>query len=126
MIYGDMSLQSLMDLATEISDGIARENFDIPDLASHQALHLAEEVGEFVGALNRWQGRSRRSGTFEEMAYELADVVVTAFMTAVVLNIDLPEAIKEKSKIILSRGYREPTNVTIRPAIETSEASNAE
>ena len=43
---------------------------------------VAEEAGEFVGAYLRWSGQSRRTGTREEMAEELADVVVTVFAAA--------------------------------------------
>lgn len=113
MIYGDMSFKSLMILAQEIRDGIMSANSAVSDdLFSQQALYLVEEVGEFVGALNRWRGLARRSGSFEDVAAELADVVISAFITAVVLGVDLPEWIQRKGAVITSRGYKEVSDVS--------------
>lgn len=67
-------------------------------------LCVAEEAGEFVGAYRRWSGQARRSGTKEEMANELADVLVTCFTAAESLGIDLPKALVEKAGIIMNRG----------------------
>ncbi len=41
------------------------------------------------------------------MAEELADVVITAFVTAGVFDINLPLEIDHKMSIIMSRGWRE-------------------
>ena len=72
-----------------------------------QALALAEEVGEFVGALRRYEGLARRSDTLAHVSEELADVVITAFVTARELNIDLDAEIDKKTAVIYSRGWRE-------------------
>jgi NTP pyrophosphatase (non-canonical NTP hydrolase) len=69
---------------------------------------VAEEAGEFVGAYLRWAGQSRRTGTREEMAEELADVVVTAFAAAQVIGIDLHAAAVAKARKMLTRGFKEP------------------
>lgn len=74
--------------------------------ATQQALNLAEESGEFLGALRRWTGRARRPGSFDDVRHELADVVITAFVTAVVLDFDLYQAIQEKSDAMYARGWR--------------------
>lgn len=84
-----------------------RENgfTDRPEI--RQTLALAEEVGEFVAATRRYLGMARRTGTKEEMEAELADVVITAFVTAHVLDINLPHRIADKLRIIFTRGWRE-------------------
>ena len=67
---------------------------------------VAEEAGEFVGAFNRFSGTSRRTGTKDEMAKELADVVLTAYMAADVLGIDLDAVVAEKAEIMRNRGWK--------------------
>lgn len=73
-----------------------------------QALNLAEEVGEFVGAYRRWTDRARRPGTHHEMAEELADVVITAFVMAHRAQVDLPGVVRDKLLHIGQRGLRDP------------------
>lgn len=73
-----------------------------------QVLALAEEVGEFVAAFRRWAGMARRISSFTEVSDELSDVVITSFVTAAVLNIDLVEAISNKVNVIYSRGWKDP------------------
>ncbi len=73
-----------------------------------QTLTLAEESGEAVGAIRRYTGRARRTGTLEDVGHELADVVLTAHTVALLLGIDLDAAIAEKAAIVLSRPPREP------------------
>jgi len=70
-------------------------------------LCLVEEAGEFAGAIRRWKGLARRSGTKEEVMLELADVVITAYVAARVYGFNLDEAIERKWKINFSRGYKE-------------------
>jgi NTP pyrophosphatase (non-canonical NTP hydrolase) len=77
------------------------------DQPNRQVLALAEEVGEFVGAFRRWSGQARRSDTEEHVVEELADVVITAYVTAAEYNWDLDDAIERKLEIIFSRGWRE-------------------
>jgi NTP pyrophosphatase (non-canonical NTP hydrolase) len=83
------------------------QHFPPEEAAHRQVIALAEEAGEFAGAYRRYRGMARRSGTIEEMASELADVVITAFVTAVVLNIDLDGHIERKLQIIVTRGWRD-------------------
>lgn len=75
--------------------------------ANRQALGLAEEVGEFVGAYRRWSGQARRTDTFEHVSEELADVIITAFVTAEELGIDIADELDKKLKVIFSRGWRD-------------------
>ncbi|MGH3882889.1 MAG: hypothetical protein ACRDRC_05730 [Pseudonocardiaceae bacterium] len=78
------------------------------ELLMRQGLAIAEEAGETVGALRRYLGVARRTGTLDDVATELADVVITAYTTAHRLGIDLPAAIDTKTQIIFSRGWRDP------------------
>lgn len=74
------------DLAAAITERL-REHFPDTDLAQQQVLCLAEEAGEFVGAYRRWAGMARRTGSWEHVKAELADVVVTAYVAANVLGV---------------------------------------
>lgn len=69
-----------------------------------QALAVAEERGEFVGAFCRWQGLSRRTDTgFHEMAAELADVVITAYVAAAYLAVDLDATVEAKAAEVIAK-----------------------
>lgn len=70
-----------------------------------QTLCVAEEAGEFVGAMRRWQGMARRSGTEEEAQNELADVIVSAFAMADVMGWDIDSVIRHKLEHIMTRGW---------------------
>lgn len=69
-----------------------REHFPAEDERDRQVLALAEEAGEFVGAYRRAAGMARRTGTWDDVEAELADVAITAYVTAHVLDVtvDLP------------------------------------
>lgn len=98
-----------MDLATCAAD-IAqhlRRGFGPDTAAQRDVLALAEEVGEFVGAYRRWSGQARRTGTATDMHLELADVVITAYVTAHDLDIDLDSVITTKLATIYARGWRD-------------------
>ncbi len=74
---------------------------------TRQALALAEEAGEFVAAYRRYAGLARRSGSREDVCLELADVVITAFVTAAEMGEDLNRWIGVKLDAIYTRGWRE-------------------
>ena len=105
----DLDLTHMKILARQIVHGLKGAGFN--DLHTLQIIAMAEETGEFVGAARRFMGMARRSGTYGEMAAELADVVITAFITAEVFGIDLEQVIPYKAKIILTRGWREEVNL---------------
>lgn len=69
-----------------------------------QVLCLAEEVGEAIQAYRRATGRARSTATWQQVAEELADVVIVAYVTAELAEIDLEEAIDNKLKAIKARG----------------------
>lgn len=72
-----------------------------------QALCVAEEAGELAGAYRRWAGKARRQGTFEELRLEVADLLIVTAVFAEVLGVDIDAAVRDKLKIIYSRGWRE-------------------
>ncbi|WP_026415621.1 MazG-like family protein [Actinomadura oligospora] len=75
-------------LAEDITDRL-REHFPREGEGVRQALALAEEAGEFLAAYRRWSGRARRTGTLNDVAAELADVLITTYVTACVLDMPL-------------------------------------
>jgi NTP pyrophosphatase (non-canonical NTP hydrolase) len=85
-----------------------REHFDPDMLPVQQVLALAEEAGEFTAAYRRWAGLARRTGTWDDVTAELADVVITAYVTAHVLGIDLDAAWRAKAEVVFTRGWRQP------------------
>lgn len=72
-----------------------------------QTLCVGEEAGEFVGAVRKYLGMARRSGDFDSVRYELADVIISAYVAAEALQFDVDAAIEEKSVVILTRGWKQ-------------------
>lgn len=73
-----------------------------------QIMALAEETGEFVGAMRRWRGLARRRGTEQEAQAELADVIISAYAMAEVMGWNVDALAAAKLDKILSRGWKEP------------------
>lgn len=101
----------LAEFAETVTGHLAA-NFAPATLPVQQVLALAEEAGEFTAAYRRWAGMARRPGTWADVRAELADVVITAYVTARVLGIDLDDAWHAKAQIVLSRGWRQETPAT--------------
>lgn len=97
-IAGDLQVALAANRREAISDNNA---LDV------QALCFAEEAGELVGAYRRYAGKARRSGTLGEVEGELADVLITASILAVLLGIDIEGAVDNKLKVIYSRGWKQ-------------------
>ncbi len=72
-----------------------------------QALCVAEEAGELVGAYRRWAGKARRTGTRRELEDEVADVLIVTACFAERAGIDIDAAVAAKLAVIYSRGWRE-------------------
>jgi NTP pyrophosphatase (non-canonical NTP hydrolase) len=99
--------EPLPQTAARLADRL-REHFDPATLPVQQVLALAEEAGEFTAAYRRWAGLARRTGPWHDVEAELADVVITAYVTAHVLGIDLDAACRAKTEVVFTRGWREP------------------
>ena len=85
-----------------------REHSGPATLPVQQVLAVAGEAGEFTAACRRWAGLARRPGTWDNVTAELADVVITAYVTAAVPGIDLDAAWRAKTEAVFTRGWREP------------------
>lgn len=97
---------------TEIADKLAAtlEKEWLPaggDFLDIQALCIAEEAGELVGAYRRFSGKARRKGSLEDVRNEIADVLITTSIFARLLGIDIDAAVEDKLDIIYSRGWSE-------------------
>jgi NTP pyrophosphatase (non-canonical NTP hydrolase) len=68
---------------------------------------VSEEAGEVLKAYHRYSGTSRRNGPLSDVAEELADTVLCAFMGASKLDIDLDTAIHAKFRVSTSRGWKQ-------------------
>lgn len=69
-----------------------------------QLLCLAEEVGEAIQAYRRATGRARRTADWDDVAEELADVVIVTQVIAVLAELDLADAVTRKLAAIEARG----------------------
>jgi len=99
----------LNDTAAQIVKKFRANGFE-DDGGIRQVLALAEEAGEMVGAYRRWTGRARRTGTADEFRAELADVVITAYVTAAEQGARL-------AVIPVRFMYREPSPENAWPAV---------
>lgn len=100
----------MKNLSAELAHNLD-EHFPVAfnaDRLARQGLAIAEESGEFVGALSRYLGHSRRTGTLDEVAAELADLEITLHLTAHYLGIDVLAAVENKAEVIFSRGFKDP------------------
>jgi NTP pyrophosphatase (non-canonical NTP hydrolase) len=103
MIHLDTIARELQAKLLEVRPAEITDN----NAADTQALCVAEEAGELIGAYRRWTGRARRNGMLDEVRAEVADVLITTAIFAEMLGIDLEEAIQRKLGVIYSRGWKE-------------------
>ena len=92
-----------MEWAERLRDAITDAN-----ALDMQALCVAEEAGELVGAYRRWAGKARRTGTRRELEDEIADVLIVTAVFAERAGIDLDAAIAAKLAVIYTRGWQQP------------------
>ena len=102
-----ISTGDLRQHAATIADQLRRHGFDPATAAERQVLAPAEECADPAVAYRRFTGQARRTDTRAEMAAELADVVLAAFVTAEKLGIDMDEAITEKLADMSTCGWRD-------------------
>ncbi len=102
------TLAGLPALAAEIRGHLDATTLRGPaDL--RQIMCVAEEAGELVGAFRRHAGMARRSGTYADLMDEFADVVITTFVAAAYVGVDLTDAIRIKTEKIMTRGWQDWT-----------------
>lgn len=77
-----------------------------------QALVVAEEAGELVGAYRRWAGKARRTGSLRDLEDEIADVLIATSVFADRAGIDVNAAVRRKLAAIHNRGWRDDTGPT--------------
>jgi NTP pyrophosphatase (non-canonical NTP hydrolase) len=94
----------MRELAKIILENVRRTNTGGTEQA--QVYAIGEEAGEFIGAMRRWRGMARRSGTEAAAKAELADIVISSFVMAEIMGWDLDDLIRQKAEIILSRGWK--------------------
>lgn len=99
-------MPDLQQIATDLLKALEENRPDHEHDAQIAVVCLAEEVGELASAWRRWAGKARRSGTFEEMEAELADVLIVAASFAVRAGIDIDRAVQKKLDTIYSRGWK--------------------
>lgn len=90
------------DLTLNRRPGITAGN-----LLDVQAICVAEEAGELLGAYRRWSGRARRPGSLADVQAEIADVLIVTAMFAHRLGVDITAAVEDKLKVIYARRWRE-------------------
>ncbi len=101
-----MNFDQIMDVARYLNRRIEDE-FPARESRVRQIIAIAEECGEFVGAARRYLGMARRSGPFEDVESELADVVIVAMCTADVFGVDIEKAVMTKLDKILNRPIKD-------------------
>lgn len=95
--------------AEKITDAImSLRGWTIEEFRKAQIGKLAEETGEAIKEANRYVGNSRYPSHVDETRvntlYELADVVITAYVMARAFDADLDDYIADKSQKIRDRG----------------------
>lgn len=73
-------LTQLPRAAADLAVALTNNGFHNPPGLVH-AMALAEEAGEFVGAVRRWLGMARRHGSHAELAAEAVDVLIVSLVT---------------------------------------------
>lgn len=105
-----VDLELLQDIAADIQKHVSlnrREGITDENALDVQALCLAEEAGEVVGAYRRYAKKARRTGTLAEVRDEIADVIIVTAIFAEMLDLDLTDAVNRKLQVIYSRGWRQ-------------------
>lgn len=109
-------LEAFAQLVVDEIRGTGSFSNMLGDELNREALCLAEECGEFIGAYRRASGQARRSGTWLEAGFELADILIVANVMAIrlrpmfkTMGIDFDRIITEKMKVIKMRGFKDAT-----------------
>lgn len=97
-------------LAAKIAAQLDAHFPEVTELERHllNGVAFLEETGEVAGALRRYLGLARRTGTLTEVAAELADSLIALYVMAHYLGIDLDTAVTNKADVIFARGFKDP------------------
>lgn len=107
----DVGLQSYLSaVADKIVYRLRENGFTKEEQPDRQAIALGEEVGEFLQQWRRWRGWARQPGTEMRAAEELADVIITGYVTAAEQEWDIDTIIRTKLEVIFTRGWRSDAN----------------
>lgn len=88
----------------DIADRVYEREGGFESARDRQILVVCEETGEVVKAYRRITGRSRHYSNLESLKAEIADVVISAYVFAKLLGIDLDSAVAHKLVVIEERG----------------------
>ncbi len=84
-------LQKLMNNTVDLID----EKFNCKHDVNNTFLHLIEEIGEVADEINKPNIRNKETD-IENLGEEIADCVILLTKLAVIYNIDIEDAIKNK------------------------------
>lgn len=106
-----MDIQEIVDFAKKEHDRLTA-HYNLKDdakLKYTMFTKLVEEIGELSEAIlmsdSLQRGEKLRKDNHDELAHELADVLLCASILAQELNIDIEKALKEKIDKIEKRKY---------------------
>ncbi len=91
-------LQNLMNKTVDLLD----KKFNCKHRVNNTFLHLIEEIGEVADEINKPNIRNKETD-IENLSDEIADCVILLTKLAVVYNIDLEDAIKNKIEKLKQR-----------------------
>lgn len=100
----------LPEIAVDIAMQLKGAGFREDESLTRQLFAVAEECGEFVGAVRRFYGLARRNGSWEEVQREWADLVFTVFLAADTLGMgraQMENALNRRFGEINARPWRE-------------------
>jgi NTP pyrophosphatase (non-canonical NTP hydrolase) len=101
------SEMTMAEHGTAVAAYLEDAGYDARDAEARQMVCLAEEAGEALKAWRRAVGWARQGGPKDAVYVELADVVITAYVTAAVMGFDLDREIAEKLNVIYTRGWKD-------------------
>ena len=107
-LVGDLDLDSLTVIIGEVSDEIksnANQGATEQEWRDSQAMDVAEEAGEFMGAYRRHRGFARRGADADEVLDELSDVIIASMIMFRHLDASAEYYIRRKLQKIVTRGW---------------------
>lgn len=100
-------MTDLQQIARDLVSALDESRPDYEHSLNLQAICVAEEAGEVLGAYRRWSGQARRGGTKAELEDEIADLLIVTAVFAERAEIIISKAVSAKLEKIYSRGWKE-------------------